>query len=211
MGLQRWLLTKPFHIIPAWSLGMDERTFIGMVEAGEPLIQKAIDAMHCYHQTQDHGAPAEEIERLRLLAESLFQAVSDYKLHVVAKARGKDLPPLHSAGFINSAPCLRTFLTTEPNRYHANTSDSPSSKVEGYLLGMCVRCSQVRHAPARLGKVRRMSTMLLEILAVKTPPYGGVGLYLYDKYSFLAEARSSGEADLRYFSKLRGRFASRSF
>ncbi|PTC00301.1 hypothetical protein C9975_08270 [Thalassospira xiamenensis] len=192
MGLQRWLLTKPFHIIPAWSLGMDERTFIGMVEAGEPLIQKAIDAM-------------------RLLAESLFQAVSDYKLHVVAKARGKDLPPLHSAGFINSAPCLRTFLTTEPNRYHANTSDSPSSKVEGYLLGMCVRCSQVRHAPARLGKVRRMSTMLLEILAVKTPPYGGVGLYLYDKYSFLAEARSSGEADLRYFSKLRGRFASRSF
>ncbi len=38
MGLQRWLLTKPFNIIPAWSLGMDERTFIGMVEAGEPLI-----------------------------------------------------------------------------------------------------------------------------------------------------------------------------
>jgi len=66
-----------------------------MVEAGEPLIQQAIDALREYHQAQDCGAPAEEIERLRLLAESLFQVVSDYQLRVIAKARGKDLPPLH--------------------------------------------------------------------------------------------------------------------
>ncbi|AEJ11852.1 conserved hypothetical protein [Pseudomonas putida S16] len=66
-----------------------------MVEAGEPLIQQAIDAMREYHQAQDRGAPAEEVERLRLVAESLFQAVSDYQLRVVAKARGKELPPLH--------------------------------------------------------------------------------------------------------------------
>lgn len=74
---------------------MDKRTFIGLIEAGEPLIQQAIDAMREYHQAQDSGAPVEEIERLRLLAESLFQAVSDYQLRAVAKARGKDLPPLH--------------------------------------------------------------------------------------------------------------------
>ncbi|EOG3623832.1 hypothetical protein ACK9U2_005787 [Pseudomonas putida] len=74
---------------------MEKRTFIGMVEAGEPLIQQAVDAMRDYHQAQDLGASAEEIERLRLLAESLFQAVSDYQLRVVAKARGKELPPLH--------------------------------------------------------------------------------------------------------------------
>ena len=74
---------------------MDKRTFIGMVEAGEPLIQQAINAMRDYHQAQDSGAPPEELERLRLLAESLFQVVSDYQLPVVAKARGKDLPPLH--------------------------------------------------------------------------------------------------------------------
>ncbi|PTV57988.1 hypothetical protein [Pseudomonas putida] len=74
---------------------MDKRTFIGMVEAGEPLIQQAIDALREYHQAQHRGAPAEEIERLRLLAESLFQVVSDYQLRVIAKARGKDLPPLH--------------------------------------------------------------------------------------------------------------------
>lgn len=74
---------------------MDKRTFIGMVEAGEPLIQQAVDALREYHQAQDRGAPSEEIERLRLLAESLFQVVSDYQLRVIAKARGKDLPPLH--------------------------------------------------------------------------------------------------------------------
>ena len=74
---------------------MDKRTFVGMVLAGEPLIQQAIDAMRDYHQAQDLGAAPEEVERLRLLAESLFQVVSDYQLRVMAKARGKDLPPLH--------------------------------------------------------------------------------------------------------------------
>lgn len=74
---------------------MEKRTFIGMVEAGEPLIQQAIDAMRQYHEAEAAGQPAEEVERLRLLAESLFQAVSDYQLRVVAKARGTDLPPLH--------------------------------------------------------------------------------------------------------------------
>ncbi|AGZ34732.1 hypothetical protein PVLB_09680 [Pseudomonas sp. VLB120] len=66
-----------------------------MVEAGEPLIQQAIEAMRKYHEAQDFGAPPEEVERLRLLAESLFEAVSDYQSRVIAKARGKDLPPMH--------------------------------------------------------------------------------------------------------------------
>ncbi|AVD85509.1 hypothetical protein C4Q28_11395 [Pseudomonas sp. SWI6] len=74
---------------------MDKRSFIGMVEAGEPLIQQAIEAMRKYHEAQDFGAPPEEVERLRLLAESLFEAVSDYQSRVIAKARGKDLPPMH--------------------------------------------------------------------------------------------------------------------
>ncbi|QUN70198.1 MULTISPECIES: hypothetical protein [Pseudomonas] len=74
---------------------MDKRTFIGMVEAGEPLIQQAVDAVRDYHQAQDRCAPPEEVERLRLMAESLFQAVSDYQLRVIATMRGKELPPLH--------------------------------------------------------------------------------------------------------------------
>lgn len=82
-----------------WSIDrsstVDKRSFIGMVEAGEPLIQQAIEAMRKYHEAQDFGAPPEEVERLRLLAESLFEAVSDYQSRVIAKARGKDLPPMH--------------------------------------------------------------------------------------------------------------------
>jgi hypothetical protein len=74
---------------------VEKRTFIGMVEAGEPLIQQAVDAMRKYQQAEAAGHPQEEVERLRLLAESLFQAVSDYQLRAVAKARGKNLPPLH--------------------------------------------------------------------------------------------------------------------
>lgn len=74
---------------------MEKRTFIGMVEAGEPLIQQAIDAMREHHRAQDRGAASEEIERLRLLAESLFQMVSDYQFRAIAKARGGELPPLH--------------------------------------------------------------------------------------------------------------------
>ena len=74
---------------------MDKRTFSGMSVAGEPLIQQAVDALREYHQAQDRGAPPEEVERLHQLAESLYQAVSDYQFRVIAKARGKDLPPLH--------------------------------------------------------------------------------------------------------------------
>ncbi|WP_313456427.1 hypothetical protein [Pseudomonas sp.] len=74
---------------------MEKRTFIGMVEAGESLLKEALDAMRAYHAAQDAGQPPEEVERLHLLAESLFQVVCDYQLRVVAKARGKDLPPLH--------------------------------------------------------------------------------------------------------------------
>ncbi|BBH46885.1 hypothetical protein [Pseudomonas sp. KU43P] len=74
---------------------MEKRTFIGLIEAGEPLIKQAIEAMRAYHEAEAAGLPAAEVERLHLLAESLFQAVSDYQLRSVAKARGKDFPPLH--------------------------------------------------------------------------------------------------------------------
>lgn len=74
---------------------MRKRTFIGMVEAGEPLIQQAVDALREYHHAQDKGAPADELERLHLLAESLFQAVADNQLRVIAKVRGTNLPKLH--------------------------------------------------------------------------------------------------------------------
>ncbi len=57
-----------------------KRTIEGMIEAGEPLINAAIEALRTYHDAQDAGAPEEEVERLRRIAESAYQAVTDYQL-----------------------------------------------------------------------------------------------------------------------------------
>lgn len=57
---------------------MNKRTFIGMVEAGEPLIQQAVDAVRHHREAEAAGKSPAEIERLRLLADSLYQGVTDY-------------------------------------------------------------------------------------------------------------------------------------
>ncbi len=51
----------------------------------------AVDAMKRYHEVQASGESAEEVERLRLIAESQFQAVTDYQL----KALGGPAGPVH--------------------------------------------------------------------------------------------------------------------
>ncbi|WP_422403096.1 hypothetical protein [Pseudomonas sp. GZD-209] len=43
----------------------------------------AIEALKRYQEAKDFGAPPEEIERLKILAESLFQAVNDYQLRAL--------------------------------------------------------------------------------------------------------------------------------
>ncbi|WP_408981059.1 hypothetical protein [Pseudomonas sp. B21-023] len=60
-----------------------KRSIEGMILAGEPLMNEALDDMRAYHSAQDSGAPAEEVERLRLIAESSFQAVTDYQLYAL--------------------------------------------------------------------------------------------------------------------------------
>ncbi|MBO9552248.1 MAG: hypothetical protein J7573_22605 [Pseudomonas sp.] len=54
-----------------------------MIEAGEPLIQEAIDSLRRYHEAKDFGADPAEVERLRLIAESVYQAVTDYQLYAL--------------------------------------------------------------------------------------------------------------------------------
>ncbi|CAI8941638.1 hypothetical protein EMIT053CA3_60262 [Pseudomonas donghuensis] len=54
-----------------------KKTLAGVIEAGEPLIQQAIDAQRRYQAAQDVGQPSEEVERLRQEAESLYQAVTE--------------------------------------------------------------------------------------------------------------------------------------
>lgn len=59
---------------------MDKRTFIGMIEAGEPLIRQAIEVHRKFRAAEAAAEPAEEVERLRLLADSLYNAVVDFQL-----------------------------------------------------------------------------------------------------------------------------------
>lgn len=58
-----------------------KRTILGMADAGEPLLQQALQAIRAHQQAVDEGRSAEEIERLRLEADHLYQTVIDYQLH----------------------------------------------------------------------------------------------------------------------------------
>ena len=40
----------------------------------------AVEAMRRYHEAQASGCPAEQVKRLRKIAESQFQAVNEYQL-----------------------------------------------------------------------------------------------------------------------------------
>jgi hypothetical protein len=57
---------------------------------GEPLVKRAVDALRRYHQAQGTES-TEEIERLRLEAEALFTAVSEYQ----RRALGGAPPSIH--------------------------------------------------------------------------------------------------------------------
>ncbi|WP_313327409.1 hypothetical protein [Pseudomonas qingdaonensis] len=53
------------------------------IAAGEPLMQQAMSAVRRYHEAKDLGTPFQEVERLRLEAESLMQAISEYQQAVL--------------------------------------------------------------------------------------------------------------------------------
>ncbi len=55
---------------------------VGKVAAGEPLLRKALQAVRRYNEASG-VKPAEEVERLRLEAEALMTAVSEYQLRVL--------------------------------------------------------------------------------------------------------------------------------
>lgn len=65
---------------------MAKRTFIGMTEAGEPLLREALEAIRAHQVAVDAGRPADEVERLRLLADSLYEAVLDFQLIQAGRA-----------------------------------------------------------------------------------------------------------------------------
>ncbi|MDP9524043.1 hypothetical protein [Pseudomonas putida] len=56
-----------------------------------PMYTDAVDALKRYHQAQANGVTGAELERLRLMAEHQFQAVTDYQL----RALGGPAEPSH--------------------------------------------------------------------------------------------------------------------
>ena len=50
-----------------------------VIEAGEPLMQEALEALRAYHEAQAEGRSTEEVERLRVVADERFKATSDYQ------------------------------------------------------------------------------------------------------------------------------------
>lgn len=48
-----------------------------------PLYTEAVEALKRYHRAQAGGVAGRELERLRLMAEHCFQAVTDYQLQTL--------------------------------------------------------------------------------------------------------------------------------
>ncbi|WP_322359710.1 hypothetical protein [Pseudomonas sichuanensis] len=51
-----------------------------VLQPDHPMYTDAMDALKRYHEAQASGSSAGEVERLRQIAESQFQAVTDYQL-----------------------------------------------------------------------------------------------------------------------------------
>lgn len=64
-----------------------KRDFLKIYLDSQSLSQQAADALRRYHDAMAAGLPAEEVERLRIEAETLFHAASDYQL------RAMGMPP----------------------------------------------------------------------------------------------------------------------
>lgn len=62
-----------------------KRTVEDMVLAGELRLLEALSAYRAYKDADEGGAPADEVRRLWILAESLYHAVTDLRLLVAGQ------------------------------------------------------------------------------------------------------------------------------
>lgn len=54
-----------------------------------PMYTEAVEALKVFHQAEADGVEGMELERLRLMAEHRFQAVTDYQLRALGGAAEK--------------------------------------------------------------------------------------------------------------------------
>lgn len=74
--LQRQLRCKDCHQL----VEKMKRISPQFLSPDHPMYTDAVDAMKRFREAQATGKAAEEVERLRLIAEAQFQAVTDYQL-----------------------------------------------------------------------------------------------------------------------------------
>jgi len=55
----------------------------------DPMYADAVGAMKRYHEAKAAGQSAQEVERLRQIAESQFQAVNDFQLRALGRPGGQ--------------------------------------------------------------------------------------------------------------------------
>lgn len=63
-----------------WGILAVKLTINRLTEAGEPLIQQALESLRLAREAEAAGFPGDEVQRLYLLADSLYQAVVDFQL-----------------------------------------------------------------------------------------------------------------------------------
>ena len=64
-----------------------KRTILGMTEAGEPLILEALEALRLYREAKTLGRPQEEIDQLKILADSLVLNRPGFSRHLASSLR----------------------------------------------------------------------------------------------------------------------------
>lgn len=62
-----------------------KRNLSRVLMSNHPLYKEAVEALKVYHQTQADSVERMELERLRLMAEHHFQAVTDYQLRAFGR------------------------------------------------------------------------------------------------------------------------------
>lgn len=62
-----------------------ERTIESPALAGDLLLLEALAAFRAYRDAAKAGAPIEEVRRLWILADSLYQAITDFQVLVVGE------------------------------------------------------------------------------------------------------------------------------
>lgn len=62
-----------------------KKEVFAILEPDNPLMTQAIEALKRYHEAQAAGQAIEDVERLRLKAEGMFQAVSEFQFRMLGK------------------------------------------------------------------------------------------------------------------------------